>query len=122
MSFLSNIMSLLTPDTDSTVAPIEAKRLLALPAGEKPILIDVRTPGEWKDGRLSGAKHIDVSGSKFDTEIDKLPKEASYLLYCRSGGRSGMALSKMKAKGFSNLKHVSGGIGSWQAAGYPVVK
>ncbi|MEK7393636.1 MAG: rhodanese-like domain-containing protein, partial [Fibrobacterota bacterium] len=88
MSFLSNIMSMLSPDADSTVAPVEAKRLLALPAGEKPILIDVRTPGEWKDGRLSGAKHIDVSGSKFDAEIDKLPKEASYLLYCRSGGRS----------------------------------
>jgi len=122
MSFLSNILSMLSPDTDSVVPPIEAKRLLGLPAAEKPVLIDVRTPGEWKEGRLSGAKHIDVSGIKFDAEIDKLPKEASYLLYCRSGGRSGMALSKMKAKGFTNIKHVSGGIGSWQAAGYPVVK
>jgi len=122
MSFLSSVLSMLSPDTDSVVAPIEAKRLIGLPASEKPVLIDVRTPGEWKEGRLSGAKHIDVSGPKFDAEIDKLPKEASYLLYCRSGGRSGMALSRMKAKGFTNIKHVSGGIGSWQAAGYPVVK
>lgn len=122
MSILSKILSLLSPDTTSMVPPIEAKRLLGLPAGEKPMLIDVRTPGEWKLGRLTGAKHLDISGGTFEADIAKLPKEAPYLLYCQSGGRSGMALSRMKAKGFTDLKHVAGGIGSWKAAGYPVVK
>jgi rhodanese-related sulfurtransferase len=122
MSFLSKLFSLLSPDASALVPPIEAKRLLTLPAAEKPVLIDVRTPGEWKDGRLQGAKHIDVSNGDFDKKIQALPKEQSYLLYCRSGGRSGAALSRMKAKGFTEVKHISGGIGSWRAAGYPVVK
>lgn len=122
MSFFSKLLSLLTPDTTSTVAPIEAKRLLALPASEKPVLIDVRTPGEWKQGRISGAKHIDVSASEFDRKVQALPREAGYLLYCRSGGRSGSAVSRMKSMGFANVKHISGGIGSWQAAGYAVSK
>ncbi|MBK8803226.1 MAG: rhodanese-like domain-containing protein [Fibrobacteres bacterium] len=122
MSFFSKLLSLLTPDTSALVPPIEAKRLLALPASEKPLLIDVRTPGEWKQGRIAGAKHIDVSGSEFDRKVQSLPKEASYLLYCRSGGRSGSALSRMKSMGFSDVKHISGGMGTWQAAGYPVTK
>jgi rhodanese-related sulfurtransferase len=122
MSFLSKLFSLLTPDASAVVPPIEAKRLLALPTPEKPVLIDVRTPGEWKQGRLPGAKHIDVSAGDFDKKIQALPKEQSYLLYCRSGGRSGAALSRMKAGGFTQIKHISGGIGSWTAAGYPVVR
>jgi len=122
MSFLSKLVSLLTPDATTLVPPIEAKRLLALPAAEKPVLIDVRTPGEWKDGRLLGAKHIDVSADDFDRKIESLPKEQSYLLYCRSGGRSGAALSRMKSRGFTEVKHISGGIGSWRAAGYPIAK
>ncbi len=122
MSFLSKILSMLSPDTSALVAPIEAKRLLALAGSEKPQLIDVRTPGEWKQGRISGAKHLDVSSHEFDRKIQALPKEASYLLYCKSGGRSAMALSKMKSMGFANVKHLSGGIGSWQRAGYAVSK
>ena len=122
MSFLSKILSMLSPDTSALIPPIEAKRLMALAAPEKPQLIDVRTPGEWKQGRISGAKHIDVSSSDFERKIQALPKEASYLLYCRSGGRSGVALSKMKSMGFADVKHISGGIGSWQSAGYAVSK
>lgn len=122
MSFLSTILSLLTPDTSSLVPPVEAKRLLALPPSEKPILIDVRTPGEWKQGRISGAKHIDVSSGEFDRKVQAMPRDGRYLLYCRSGGRSGAALSRMKSMGFTDVKHLSGGIGSWQGAGYSVAK
>lgn len=122
MSFLSKLFALLSPDTSALVPPVEAKRLLALPADQKPVLIDVRTPGEWKQGRLHGARHIDVTGGDFDRKIQALSREGTYLLYCRSGGRSGAALSRMKAQGFTGVRHISGGIGSWRAAGYPVVK
>ena len=122
MSFLSNLVSMLTPDTSALVAPIEAKQLLALPGTQKPTLIDVRTPGEWKQGRIAGAKHIEVTAADFDTRIQALPKEASYLLYCKAGGRSGSALSRMKSLGFADVKHITGGIGAWQMAGYAVAK
>jgi len=120
MSFLSKLFSFLQPDTSTLVPPIEAKRLQALPSSERPKIIDVRTAAEWKQGRLHGAQHLDISGSDFDGKIRTLPKDAAYLLYCQSGGRSGVALSRMKAHGFSDVKHISGGMGAWRRAGYPV--
>lgn len=122
MSFLSSLLSLFTPDTTSIVAPIEAKRQLAAPSGERPRCIDVRTSGEWKQGRIQGATHLDASSPEFDNKIRSLPRDASYLLYCQSGARSGAALRRMKSAGFTDVKHLGGGMGAWKRAAYPVVK
>ena len=123
MSLLSTLTSLLTgaPDT-STLAPIQLKELMAAPGSERPVLVDVRTPGEWKGGHIQGAKHIDVSDSSFSTKVGALPRDGKYVLYCLSGGRSGRALSIMKGMGFQDVRHLGGGIGTWKAAGYPVAK
>lgn len=120
MSFLSKLLSFLQPDTTALVAPVEARRLQSLPAAERPKLVDVRTLAEWKRGRIAGAVHMDVSSSDFDRKIGSLPMDGSYLLYCQSGGRSGAALSRMRSRGFSDVKHISGGIGAWRRAGYQV--
>ena len=123
MSIFSSLLSMVSGGTSgATVTPSEVREQMALPAVERPTLIDVRTPGEWKQGRISGAKHIDVSASDFDKKVSELPREGRYLLYCQSGGRSGMALSRMKSKGFTDVNHLGGGISTWRAAGYPVAK
>lgn len=122
MSFLAKLLALFTPDTSSRLAPIEVKQLLALPPAERPLLVDVRTASEWKQGHIAGSKNIDITGGEFDRKIQGIAKDASILLYCRSGGRSGSALSRMKSQGYQNVKHLAGGIGSWQAAGYPLKK
>lgn len=85
-------------------------------------LLDVRTPEEFAQGHLKGATLFDVKSPSFDADVAKLPHKDRYLLYCRSGHRSGMALEKMKAMGFSNLQHMVGGIGAWTAAGLPTVE
>ena len=74
--------------------------------------IDVRTPEEFRDGHLKGARNIDVLASGFDAEISRLDKKAAYKLYCRSGKRSGKALEVMRAKGFTSLEN----LGSLQEA------
>ena len=109
MSFFSKFLALFAPDTTSRLPPIEVKQLLALPPAERPLLIDVRTVSEWKQGHIAGAKNIDVTGGDFDRKIQGIAKEASILLYCRSGGRSGSALSRMKSLGYRNVKHLGGG-------------
>lgn len=123
MSILSTLTSLLTgaPDT-STLAPIEVKELMAAPGDRRPVLLDVRTPAEWKGGHIQGARHIDVSDPSFQQKVGGLPREGRYVLYCLSGGRSGRALSIMKGMGFQDVRHLGGGIGTWKAAGYPVAK
>jgi rhodanese-related sulfurtransferase len=123
MSIFSSLLSMVSGGTSgTTVTPAEVRDLMALPAPERPTLIDVRTPGEWKQGRISGANHIDVSASDFDKKVEALPREGRYLLYCQSGGRSGMALSRMKSKGFTDVNHLGGGMSTWRSAGYPVAK
>ena len=80
-----------------------------------PTLIDVRTPAEYADGHLAGSTMIDYKDSSFDTEIDKLDKDATYLIYCRSGNRSGKAVHKMIGMGFTDVTNMEGGYNAWSS-------
>jgi phage shock protein E len=107
-----------------TLSPRAADSLLAASAKAPGSLavLDVRTPGEYSQGHLRGALLIDVTASDFEAKVGKLPRAARYLVYCRSGHRSGIALSRMKAMGFEHVQHVAGGIQAWQAAGLAVTR
>jgi rhodanese-related sulfurtransferase len=76
------------------------------------VLIDVRTPSEFKSGSIKGAKNIDVTGPGFSSEISKLDKSKQYFIFCRSGARSGHACRMMSAQGFKVI-NLSGGVGAW---------
>jgi rhodanese-related sulfurtransferase len=84
------------------------------------IIIDVRTAEEHMEGYIEGSVLIDFRDSKFEIEINKLDKEATYLVYCRSGNRSSQATNVMKDLGFQTVYNMTGGFGEWQSAGYPV--
>jgi len=72
-------------------------------------IIDVRTPEEYEEGHLAEADQlIDFRSDSFDSEISKLDKNETYYLYCRTGGRSGKAVEKMKKAGFSDVYNVGG--------------
>lgn len=79
----------------STSEPIELS--------EDAVIIDVRTPGEFASGHLDGAINIDVQSPDFAEQIMQLDKDGDYLVYCRSGNRSGQAISQMSQMGFSEL-------------------
>lgn len=87
---------------------------------EKGVLIDVRTPGEYKKGHLKGARLLDIFSDNFETEIDKLDKNATYFVYCAAGGRSGECAELMQKKGFKKVYDMDGGIRKWQSEGLPV--
>lgn len=77
------------------------------------VLLDVRTPGEYREGHIPGATLIDVMGPAFATKVEELDKSKSYYVYCRSGGRSGSACAAMAKMGFEKLYNLSGGISAW---------
>lgn len=85
------------------------------------VLLDVRTAGEYAAGHIEGAINIDVEGMRFDSEIAKLDRTVTYAVYCHSGRRSGIAVSKMESAGFTSLFNLDGGIQAWQSAGLPLV-
>jgi rhodanese-related sulfurtransferase len=76
------------------------------------MLLDVRTPGEFKAGTIHGAINLDMMSPSFRSEISKLDKSKEYFLLCRSGNRSGQACKLMAKEGFKayNLAY---GIGDW---------
>lgn len=97
-----------------------AARLEQPPAGL--VVLDVRTPEEFATGHLPGATLIDFSAPDFATEIGRLDRAAPYLVYCRSGNRSGQAVAAMAALGFTDVTDVDGGIAAWSAARLPLVQ
>lgn len=84
------------------------------------IIIDVRTPQEFANEHIENALNLDYYSEKFRDELNKLDKEKTYLIYCRSGNRSGKALSIMKELAFREVYNMLGGIIHWKAEGYPL--
>ena len=86
------------------------------------VIIDVRTPEEFAEGYIENAINIDFRSETFRDELDKLDKNKKYLIYCRSGGRSGNALNIMAELNFREVYNISGGIIAWNAEGLPTTK
>lgn len=89
---------------------------------ERPTIIDIRTPGEFREGHIKGAKLIDFLGEDFSGKIARLERDKPYLVHCRSGGRSTQSLDTWKKLGFKRIYHLDGGMLAWQKAGLPVSK
>lgn len=82
--------------------------LLALPVFAKDVVLDVRTPEEYKADHVTGALNFDVNNADFKKRISKLDPNDTYKIYCKSGSRSGKAISEMRDLGFKNLKNLGG--------------
>jgi rhodanese-related sulfurtransferase len=85
------------------------------------ITLDVRTPIEFAEGHIEGARLIDFQSGNFENEISSLDKNATYAVYCRSGNRSGQAVKVMHDAGFHNVYNLNGGVIDWANAGLPLV-
>ena len=89
-------------------------------ANPSAVLLDVRTPGEFRAGHIDKAFLIDFENQSFLSEIKKLDPAKTYFVYCRSGNRSGQAISQMKANGIKNIYELKGGLVS-NKEGVPLV-
>ena len=70
------------------------------------IILDVRTPEEFNESHVEGAKNYDIFNTQFKEQIAKLDKSKTYKLYCRSGNRSGQAEALMKSAGFKDVENI----------------
>ncbi|MFZ1808892.1 MAG: rhodanese-like domain-containing protein [Cyclobacteriaceae bacterium] len=84
-------------------------------------ILDVRTPEEFMDGYIEGADNVDFRASDFQTKVSALDKNATYFVYCASGGRSRDAADLMKEMGFKNVYDLAGGFKGWSQKGLPAV-
>lgn len=73
------------------------------------MVIDVRTKAEYDAGHIDNSINMDFYSPGFSAQLNTLDKGGTYLIYCRSGHRSGQALEIMKGLGFTNVNDLSGG-------------
>ena len=86
------------------------------------VIIDVRTPEEYANGHIENAINLDYYSKTFKDELNKLDKNKAYLIYCRSGRRTGTVLDIMKGLGFTEVYNMLGAITQWEAKGLPIIK
>jgi rhodanese-related sulfurtransferase len=67
------------------------------------VIIDVRTPAEFAEGHVEGSINLDLESGQFEDELPNLDPAQPYIVYCRSGRRSGVAVEIMKASGFTQI-------------------
>jgi hydroxyacylglutathione hydrolase len=84
------------------------------------LVLDVRNQDEWDDGHIPGALHIMLG--TLPRRLAEIPAEKPILVQCRSGARSAIAASILKAHGFSHVINLSGGYLQWKKEGRPLVR
>lgn len=84
------------------------------------IIIDVRTPEEFQTGHLEGAQLLDINGGELQSALPSLDPEAEYLVYCRSGNRSGQAVALMKEAGFTSVTNIGSVEQASRTTGIPI--
>ena len=84
-------------------------------------LLDIRTRQEFDAGHLQGAMVLDYRDSTFTEKLGQLDRNRTYLIYCRTGHRTGLVMPVLKEMGFNTIYHMLGGITDWKKEGLPGV-
>jgi phage shock protein E len=68
------------------------------------VIIDVREPDEFKEGHVESAINLPLGKlMRGADELVDMPKDTHLIVYCRSGGRAGMAKKALQERGFANV-------------------
>lgn len=88
----------------------------------KPLVLDVRTPREFKAGHLENARLIPVQ--ELQTRLKELSpfKDDDIFIYCATGNRSTVASKILIDNGFQRIINLRGGIRQWSKNQYPVTR
>jgi rhodanese-related sulfurtransferase len=103
--------SFATPDIE--VTPQQAKEML----DEGAQLVDVRESYEWDEGRIAGARHIELE--RLAAQAETIDKDRPVIFQCRLGARSAMATQAFRTAGYEAWS-MAGGLERWAAEGLPL--
>lgn len=94
--------------------PAEVREMLARPEAERPVLIDVRSCGEYTDGHIEGSVSIPLQSLR--ERRHEIPQDREVILTCRTGYRSATAASLLEGWGHHRFCELRGGVHGWDAS------
>ncbi len=86
----------------------------------EPLLLDVRTPGEYQRGHIAGSKLLPLQVLQQQLATLDAYKDQDILIYCATGNRSTVASRILIENGFNKVYNLRYGIADWYKKGYPV--
>jgi hydroxyacylglutathione hydrolase len=90
-----------------------------LARSEPPLLVDVRSAGEWEQGHIDAAVSLPLS--QLCERIDEIPSDRPLVVHCAGGYRSAIAVSLLRREGLERVADLVGGLGAWESANLAVV-
>ncbi len=86
------------------------------------VLIDVRTPQEFKYGHIENARNINFYAKGWLSNYAGFDKSKPIYVYCKSGNRSSYVSRKLIQSGFTQVFELKNGVLKWKKSGFPLVK
>ncbi|CAN5745155.1 MBL fold metallo-hydrolase [soil metagenome] len=95
------------------VPEVSADQLVSLLATDAVELIDVRNSSEWEAGHISGSRNLPLG--RLPEMLEHISRDKPLVVHCQSGGRAGVAIGLLQAKGFGNVSHLTGDFAGWSS-------
>jgi hydroxyacylglutathione hydrolase len=102
----------------ASIGQMQVGELVHLIDDDKVTVIDVRAQSEYEAGHLPGARNIPLG--HLAEHVEELPKDRPLVMHCQTGGRSSIAASLLRGRGFKNVVNLAGGYQAWEKQGYKV--
>ena len=101
------------------IAPEDLARRLTAP--EPPIVVDVRTALEYRQGHIAGAHHIPVQALAAALPSLAFDPKVTVVAICKTAHRSIPAVRLLQAEGLTAMQ-LAGGMDRWRRRGLPIVR
>lgn len=105
---------------ESAIAPKDLAARLNAP--DRPLILDVRTPAEYRSGHVPHAVNIPYDRIDAQWPGRHVPPEREIVVYCGTGRRAGIAQQSLQALGYVHARLLQGSFNAWQAAHLPTSK
>jgi len=106
-----DLAELCSADTLQNVRRLSPNELNALLEDQSFVIVDVREPHEFAEGRLADSMHIPIA--QLESRLHELPPLRSPIFICRSGVRSLAACAIASRAGIQSVAHLEGGLLAW---------
>jgi rhodanese-related sulfurtransferase len=107
----------------STVESKTSYSLLELRnAADDLLLLDVRTPAEFRERHVQGSILHPITDLAPQTVKELAKGKTACVVICASGNRASMAAAKLRNSGLDAVYVLEGGVQAWVTAGFPIVR